>query len=45
MNTNYKNHFWLIAAFIFLFLLRFFRLSELGLHDYDAVTNFLAAKK
>lgn len=43
MNT-YKTHFWLIAAFIFLFLLRFFRLSELGLHDYDAVTNFLAAK-
>ncbi|WP_338812778.1 hypothetical protein V9L05_15615 [Bernardetia sp. Wsw4-3y2] len=43
--NNYKTHFWLIAAFIFLFLLRFFRLSELGLHDYDAVTNFLAAKQ
>jgi len=44
MNT-YKTHLWLISAFIFLFLLRFFRLSELGLHDYDAITNFLAAKK
>jgi 4-amino-4-deoxy-L-arabinose transferase-like glycosyltransferase len=44
MNT-YKTHLWLIFAFVFLFLLRFFRLSELGLHDYDAVTNFLAAKK
>lgn len=43
--NNYKTHLWLIPAFIFLFLLRFFRLSELGLHDYDAVTNFLAAKK
>ncbi|WP_338767045.1 hypothetical protein WAF17_05030 [Bernardetia sp. ABR2-2B] len=43
--NNYKTHSWLIFAFIFLFLLRFFRLSELGLHDYDAVTNFLAAKK
>ena len=39
-----KNYIWYIGAFIFLFLLRFFRLSELGLHDYDAVTNFLAAK-
>ena len=43
--NNYKTHLWLIPAFIFLFLLRFFRLSELGLHDYDAITNFLAAKK
>ncbi len=43
--NNYKTHFWLFPAFIFLFLLRFFRLSEVGLHDYDAITNFLAAKK
>lgn len=43
--NNYKTHLWLIPAFIFLFLLRFFRLSEVGLHDYDAITNFLAAKK
>jgi hypothetical protein len=43
--NNYKSHLWLIPAFTFLFLLRFFGLSELGLHDYDAVTNFLAAKK
>lgn len=43
--NNYKTHLWLPAAFIFLFLLRFFRLSEVGLHDHDAVTNFLAVKK
>lgn len=43
--NNYKANLWLIPAFIFLFLLRFFRLSEIGLHDYDAITNFLAAKK
>ncbi len=41
----YKNYLWLFVAFVFLFLLRFFRLSELSLHDYDAVTNFLAAKQ
>ncbi|WP_375561307.1 hypothetical protein ACE193_01775 [Bernardetia sp. OM2101] len=43
--NNSKNYLWLVVAFIFLFLLRFFRLSELGLHDYDAITNFLSAKK
>ncbi len=43
--NNYKKYIWLIAAFACLFLLRFFRLSEVGLHDYDAVTNFLAAKQ
>ncbi len=43
--NKYKNHFWLFPAFVFLFLLRFFGSSELGLHDYDAITNFLASKK
>ncbi|WP_291727859.1 ArnT family glycosyltransferase [Bernardetia sp.] len=41
---NIKNYIWLLFAFVFLFTLRFFRLAELGLHDYDAITNFLAAQ-
>ena len=40
-----KDILWLLVAFAFLFMLRFFGLSEVGLHDYDAVTNLLAAKK